>query len=53
MSTSEADVSAAATVSKTVNYNQYNNSPKSLSAAEIYRQTNNQLSRTKKILEDT
>jgi hypothetical protein len=30
-----------------VTYNQYNNSPKALSSAEIYRQTNNQLSRTK------
>jgi tape measure domain-containing protein len=30
-----------------VTYNQYNNSPKSLSAAQIYRQTKNQLSVTK------
>jgi hypothetical protein len=29
------------------NYNQYNNSPKALSTAEIYRQTKNQLSKTK------
>lgn len=28
-------------------YNQYNNSPKALSSADIYRQTNNQLSQTK------
>jgi tape measure domain-containing protein len=28
-------------------YNQYNNSPKALSSAQIYRQTKNQLSRTK------
>lgn len=30
-----------------VTFNQYNNSPKALSSAEIYRQTNNQLSRAK------
>jgi hypothetical protein len=30
-----------------ITYNQYNNSPKALSSADIYRQTNNQLSRTK------
>ncbi len=34
-------------VQKTVTYNQYNSSPKTLSQAEIYRQTNNQLSRAK------
>lgn len=33
--------------SKTINYNQYNYSPKALSKAEIYRQTKNQLSKTK------
>ena len=31
-------------------FNQYNNSPKALSSAEIYRKTNNQLSRAKKEL---
>lgn len=31
----------------TITYNQYNNSPKALSSAEIYRQTRNQLSVTK------
>lgn len=30
-----------------VTFNQYNNSPKALSSAEIYRQTNNQLSRAR------
>jgi tape measure domain-containing protein len=30
-----------------VTFNQYNNSPKALSSADIYRQTNNQLSRAK------
>ena len=40
---------ANAETSKTVmlNYQQYNNSPKSLSSAEIYRQTRNQLSTMK------
>lgn len=33
--------------SETTIYNQYNNSPKALTSAEIYRQTKNQLSRTK------
>lgn len=47
-------VSVASTATKapisnsSVTYNQYNNSPKALSAAEIYRQTNNQLSTIKK-----
>lgn len=30
-----------------ITFNQYNNSPKALSSADIYRQTNNQLSRAK------
>jgi len=34
----------------TIEYNQYNNSPKALSSAEIYRQTNNQLSTVKEAL---
>lgn len=34
---------AAAAAGKTVQFNQYNTSPESLSDAEIYRQTNNQL----------
>jgi hypothetical protein len=34
----------AANHSETTTYNQYNNSPKALSSAEIYRQTKNQLS---------
>lgn len=33
---------------KPITYNQYNNSPKALTPAEIYRQTNNQLSTTKR-----
>lgn len=41
-----------ASISKTVNYNQYNTSPKTLSSAEIYRQTNNQISKLKGALED-
>lgn len=31
-------------------FNQYNNSPKALSAAEIYRQTNNQISKARGVL---
>jgi tape measure domain-containing protein len=37
---------------KSVTFNQYNNSPKALSPAEIYRQTNNQLSKAKGALAD-
>lgn len=33
-----------------VTFNQYNNSPKALSSSEIYRQTNNQLSKVKEAL---
>jgi tape measure domain-containing protein len=48
MSTQGTDTAAtASTQVKSVTYIQNNNSPKSLTAAEIYRQTNNQLSRTK------
>jgi hypothetical protein len=38
---------------ESVVYNQYNNSPKALSSAEIYRQTKNQLSVTKGALTQT
>jgi hypothetical protein len=34
---------AAAAAGSTIEFNQYNTSPESLSDAEIYRQTNNQL----------
>lgn len=51
-STSATDTTAAATVSKTVNYNQYNSSPKALSSVEIYRQTTNQISTLQKALGD-
>lgn len=40
-----ADIHASAPAPLT--FNQYNNSPKALSSADIYRQTNNQLSRAK------
>lgn len=40
-----ADIQASAPTP--VTFNQYNNSPKALSSADIYRQTNNQLSRAK------
>jgi hypothetical protein len=33
-----------------VTFNQYNSSPKTLSTAEIYRQTNNQLSKVKEVV---
>jgi tape measure domain-containing protein len=52
MSTSDAVASTSSTVSKAVTYNQYNTSPKALPAAEIYRQTNNQISKLKGALED-
>jgi hypothetical protein len=41
---SDAQASGAA---RSVTFNQYNNSPKALSAATIYRQTNNQISKAK------
>jgi hypothetical protein len=34
----------------TVQFNQYNNSPKALSSAEIYRQTKNVLSKAKEVV---
>lgn len=40
-----ADIQSSAPAPLT--FNQYNNSPKALSSADIYRQTNNQLSRAK------
>lgn len=49
-SSAEVSSMAAAPVSKTVNYTQNNYSPKALSPAEIYRQTNNQLSKAKEAL---
>jgi tape measure domain-containing protein len=42
-----ADAHVATETSSPVTFNQYNNSPTALSSAEIYRQTNNQLSRAK------
>ena len=51
MSTQETTAIGTGSVSKTVNYTQNNYSPKALSSAEIYRQSNNQLSRLKKDLE--
>jgi hypothetical protein len=45
MSTQSATAESATPVAPTeVTFNQYNNSPRALSSAEIYRQTNNQLS---------
>lgn len=52
MSTSDSTLEKAAEVSKSVTYNQYNTSPKTLSTAEIYRQTNNQISKLKGALQD-
>lgn len=52
MSTSTADTTTPTAVPKEVNYYQYNSSPKTLSSAEIYRNTNNQISNLKKTLED-
>ena len=46
----QAELAAAATAPTTVEFNQYNTSPESLSDAEIYRQTNNQLSQAKRVL---
>ncbi len=40
----------AAAAGTTVTFNQHNTSPKALSPAEIYRQTNNQISRAKGVL---
>jgi hypothetical protein len=39
-----ADAAAGSVVNNNLTYTQNNNSPKALSSAEIYRQTNNQLS---------
>lgn len=50
MSTQEATTADPSAVSKTVNYTQNNYSPKALSTAEIYRQTNNQISKAKEAL---
>lgn len=47
MTTQESTATDAAAISKTVNYTQNNYSPKALSAATIYRQTNNQISKVK------
>jgi hypothetical protein len=52
MSTQESSDDTAPSISKTVNYTQNNYSPKALAAAEIYRKSNNQISRLKKELED-
>lgn len=47
MSTQETVSTDTAAVSKTVSFTQNNYSPKALSPAEIYRQTNNQISKAK------
>jgi len=47
LATQEAMDAQASTASRSVTFNQYNNSPKALSAATIYRQTNNQISKAK------
>lgn len=47
------DNGGLATHTESITYNQYNTSPKPLSASEIYRQTKNQLSVTKGALTDT
>lgn len=44
------DTSNSEPQNNSVVYNQYNNSPKALSSAEIYRQTRNQLSKTEGVL---
>lgn len=44
----EAAIEAKANVQPAIEFNQYNTSPKALSNAEIYRNTNNQLSVAKK-----
>ena len=44
------DTMAADALRPDMTFNQYNTSPKALSSAEIYRQTNNQLSRVKEAL---
>jgi tape measure domain-containing protein len=46
-----ATAEAQTAANNTFNYNQYNNSPKALSNAEIYRQTKNQLSTVKEALD--
>jgi hypothetical protein len=52
MSTQEATSADTAPVSKSVSFTQNNYSPKALAAAEIYRRSNNQISKLKKDLED-
>lgn len=52
MSTQESSATSSAATSKNVTYTQNNYSPKALSSAEIYRQSNNQISKLKKVLED-
>jgi hypothetical protein len=47
---SATDAAATSTPPTEVTFNQYNNSPKALSSADIYRQTNNQLSVAKNAL---
>jgi hypothetical protein len=47
----ESMMAAMGPPSTTVEYNQYNNSPKALSNAEIYRQTRNQLAVLKGVLQ--
>jgi hypothetical protein len=52
MSTQNAAAAAKAETSNSVSYTQNNYSPKALAAAEIYRRSNNQISKLKKDLED-
>ena len=46
----DGDEGTAGGHSEQYNFNQYNYSPKALSTADIYRQTQNQLSRTKEVV---
>jgi tape measure domain-containing protein len=48
--TMESSTAQTAAISKSVNFTQNNYSPKALSTAEIYRQTNNQISKAKEAL---
>lgn len=53
MRTQEIESGSPLASAKMVNFNQYNYSPKALSPAEIYRQTNNQISKVKGALTTT
>jgi tape measure domain-containing protein len=50
LANANSQTSAEASKPTEIVFNQYNNSPKSLSASEIYRQTKNHISRAKEVL---